>query len=205
MAQSPRVTGEAENGRTRVEAVGLVGYSTQGEDSGDSIQIACDVAMSLDHSNTGIAIEIGGRMLPAKARVSFQDGRPTITIPPGPSGGVSTGACCAAAHYIKPIDSPLEKLTSLNGFSFKMKGDPKQTVEYGVVAQDVQKVFPELVRQMDDSGTLGVSYIGLFAPVIESIKALSEENDELRARNEQLTRRLEALEHWQQEQQIREQ
>lgn len=52
-------------------------------------------------------------------------------------------------YDIEPLDSPLKKLAGLNGFAFKMKGDEKQTVEYGVSAQDVQKAFPELdIRSM---------------------------------------------------------
>lgn len=73
-------------------------------------------------------------------------------------------------YDIEPIDDSLRKLTSLSGFSFKMKGDETNAEEYGVSAQDVQKVFPELVREVDNDGTLGVSYSGLIAPMIEAIK-----------------------------------
>jgi hypothetical protein len=87
---------------------------------------------------------------------------------------------------IAPIQSPLQKLISLNGFSFTMKDDPSGQVEYGVSAQDVQKVFPELVHKVDSNGTLGVSYDGLIAPMIEAIKELKAENDMLKARIEAL-------------------
>ena len=88
---------------------------------------------------------------------------------------------------IHPLDSPLKKLTSLNGFSFTMIDDPKHVVEYGVSAQDVQKVFPELVGTVDPaSGTLGVNYQGLIAPMIEAIKEQQAEIDALKARIEAL-------------------
>lgn len=94
-------------------------------------------------------------------------------------------------YDIEPFDSPLHKLTSLNGFSFKMKGDESEQVEYGVSAQDVQKVFPELVAVVEpEQGTLGVNYQGLIAPMIEAIKeqqaqieALKTKIEELEARN----------------------
>ncbi|MCG7983343.1 MAG: tail fiber domain-containing protein [Candidatus Thiodiazotropha lotti] len=97
-------------------------------------------------------------------------------------------------YDIAPLESPLTKLTALNGFAFKMKGDEDKTVEYGVSAQDVQKSFPELVHHVDDDGTLGVSYNGLIPPVIEAIKALKAENDALKAANVRLEARLDALE-----------
>jgi len=40
-----------------------------------------------------------------------------------------------------------------------MKKDPQKEREYGVIAQDVQKVFPEMVKVIDrEKGYLGVSY-----------------------------------------------
>lgn len=103
--------------------------------------------------------------------------------------GVITDVSDIRMKYdIKPLDSPLRKLISLNGFSFKMIGDPKQQIEFGVAAQDVQKVFPELVHQVRDDGTLGVSYDGLIAPMIESIKELKAENERLRVRVDTLER-----------------
>lgn len=84
-------------------------------------------------------------------------------------------------YDIEPLQNPLHKLTSLNGFAFKMKGDEQEAVEYGVSAQDVQKAFPELVHQVDADGTLGVSYNGLIAPMIEAIKKQQTQIEALRA------------------------
>ena len=97
-------------------------------------------------------------------------------------------------YDIQPLDSPLRKLSSLNGFAFKMKDDPKKTVEYGVSAQDVLEVFPELVHEVDSNGTLGVNYNGLIAPMIEAMKEQQTEIEALRSQNDMLLRRLERLE-----------
>jgi hypothetical protein len=83
---------------------------------------------------------------------------------------------------VRPLQSPLAKLTSLHGFAFEMKDDPKHVTEYGVSAQDVQKVFPELVSVVDpENGTLGVNYNGLIAPMIEALKAQQVQIEELQA------------------------
>lgn len=49
----------------------------------------------------------------------------------------------------------------------------------GVIAQEVQKVFPEAVLQ-DASGILYVNYYSLIAPIIEALKELKHQNDVLR-------------------------
>jgi len=50
-----------------------------------------------------------------------------------------------------------------------MKDDPKQEIELGVIAQDVEPIFPVLV-QTDANGMKSMNYIGLIAPMIEAIK-----------------------------------
>ena len=88
---------------------------------------------------------------------------------------------------ISPIESPLESLLTLTGISFTMKDDPKEKVEYGVSAQDVQKVFPEIVHIVDaETGTLGVTYDGLIAPMIEAIKEQQTQIESLKAEIEEL-------------------
>ncbi len=87
---------------------------------------------------------------------------------------------------IRPLEGSLDKLMMLDGFAFEMKDDEKKQTEYGVMAQDVQKVFPELVHEIDKDGHLGVSYNGLIPPIIEAIKELKAENEKLRAEIEAL-------------------
>jgi hypothetical protein len=91
----------------------------------------------------------------------------------------------------------LEKLTALQAVSFRMKSDPEGRTELGLIAQDVEPVFPELVRE-SGSGTLSLNYSGLIAPMIEAIKELKAESEMLKAENEMLKARLDALEQQQQ-------
>ncbi|MCG7983342.1 MAG: tail fiber domain-containing protein [Candidatus Thiodiazotropha lotti] len=93
-----------------------------------------------------------------------------------------------ATEEKSPIHEPLTKLSALDGFSYKRKGDPDGTTEYGLSAQQVQQAFPELVHKVGDDGTLGVSYDGLIAPMIEAIKVLKAENEILKARLDALER-----------------
>jgi hypothetical protein len=71
------------------------------------------------------------------------------------------------------IDNPIDKLMKLNGVTFDWN-DKQQTYEvgsrdYGVIAQDVEEVMPELVRDRDN-GYKGVRYEKMIPLLIESIK-----------------------------------
>jgi hypothetical protein len=57
--------------------------------------------------------------------------------------------------------------------------DKGNATQIGFIAQDVQKLFPDLVSTtsptaLTPDGTLGVNYIGFIAPIIKSIQALVE-------------------------------
>ncbi|MCB9988796.1 MAG: tail fiber domain-containing protein [Rhodospirillales bacterium] len=85
---------------------------------------------------------------------------------------------------ITPLDTAdmVAKLMQVDTYSFRMKDDPKGALEFGVMAQELETVFPELVKTADDEmGTKSVNYIGLIAPLIETTQALKAENDDLRA------------------------
>jgi len=81
----------------------------------------------------------------------------------------------------KSIENAVESISKLQGYSYNMIDDEEQVREYGVKAQEVQKVFPEMVSVVDTKeGYLGVSYIQLIPVLLEAIKELKEENELLR-------------------------
>jgi len=83
---------------------------------------------------------------------------------------------------IKTIDNPLEKITSLRGVYFNWKEDDAKSV--GLIAQEVEKVFPELVDGRE--GGRGVQYGNLVAPLIEAIKEQQKQIEDLNARLKKL-------------------
>jgi hypothetical protein len=76
---------------------------------------------------------------------------------------------------IKPVQSSLSKLLQLNGVTFDWKSTSQPAI--GVIAQDVEKIFPELVSQNLNYKT--VRYNGLIGVLIEAIKELSEKVEKL--------------------------
>lgn len=94
---------------------------------------------------------------------------------------------------ITPLLNALEKIMQLKGVSFVMKEDPASTIELGLIAQDVEKVYPELIQENDD-GIKRLNYIGMIGPLVESIKELNTKNNTLEFKLENLMKRVEALE-----------
>ena len=83
---------------------------------------------------------------------------------------------------IKPIKSALDKVSKLQGVTFDWKKsdsilDIKKDI--GFIAQDVQKVVPELVRENED-GMLSMRHQGVTPILLEAIKELKAEIEELK-------------------------
>jgi len=76
-----------------------------------------------------------------------------------------------------PIQNPLDIISQLTGFGFTWK-DSKQKA-YGLSAQEVEKVIPDIVKDRPD-GTKGINYMNLTAFLIEAIKDLRQEIVELK-------------------------
>ncbi len=86
---------------------------------------------------------------------------------------------------IKKIDNALEKIKALEGVTFKWRVDGSSSI--GLIAQDVEKVFPELVTGKE--GKRGVQYGNLVAPLIEAIKEQQQQIDNLQQRIVELEKR----------------
>lgn len=68
---------------------------------------------------------------------------------------------------IYPIDNAGDRLDSIEGVYFKWNGEKERQV--GVIAQQVEKVLPEVVSE-DKNGYLSVSYTGIVPLLIEAFK-----------------------------------
>jgi len=109
----------------------------------------------------------------------------------------SSGSDVRTKTSIRRLDRVLDKLDSVRGVAFSWAESPQTPGDVtgrpgiGVIAQEVEEVFPELVSTIGDHGYKAVDYSGLSGVLIEAAK-------ELRAENEMLRSRIEALEGTQQ-------
>lgn len=79
---------------------------------------------------------------------------------------------------LRVIDSPMERLSALNGYTYSA-GSNSQKRCTGVVAQEVFEVLPEAVH-VDSDGVMSVAYGNLAGVFIEALKELREEVRALR-------------------------
>jgi len=78
---------------------------------------------------------------------------------------------------IETIVGSIDILKDINGVKFVWK--ELGTPSVGVIAQDVEKVLPELVSERGDNGTKSVNYNGLVGVLIEAVKELSSRVESL--------------------------
>jgi hypothetical protein len=82
---------------------------------------------------------------------------------------------------VEPIKGSLDKVLKIGGYSFdwdETKQDELKGHDVGVIAQEIQKVLPEVVVERED-GYLAVRYEKIVPLLIEGIKELSQKVDEL--------------------------
>jgi hypothetical protein len=93
------------------------------------------------------------------------------------SGDIVVSSDARLKANIVSLGSTLAKLLLIDGKRYTMKKNGKQKI--GVLAQDIQKVFPELVTT-DDKDMLAVNYQGLVPVLINALKEQQSEIDELK-------------------------
>ena len=73
-----------------------------------------------------------------------------------------------------------------------MKNDIEQKQKIGLLAQEVQKVFPELVSE-DNNGMLAVNYQALVPVLINALKELESETSSLESQMSEFEKLIPAL------------
>jgi hypothetical protein len=76
---------------------------------------------------------------------------------------------------IRPIENPLNKVLQLNGVEFDWKDNQQSSI--GVIAQELEKVFPSLVKTAENKS---VNYNGLIGVLVEAVKEQQKQIEELK-------------------------
>ena len=77
--------------------------------------------------------------------------------------------------------------------SFRYKQDPKGTLQYGLIAEEVERVYPELVIRGDDGKVEGVRYDMLPALLLKELQKQTWENRRKDARIAALQQQVDVL------------
>ena len=100
------------------------------------------------------------------------DGTTTI------AGDLNVNSDARLKANIVSLGSTLSKLLQIDGKSYTMKKDESEKQKIGLLAQDIEKVFPELVSE--SHGVKSVNYQGLVPVLINALKEQQSEIDELK-------------------------
>jgi hypothetical protein len=109
-----------------------------------------------------------------------------------PGGGSwSAASDVRLKKSVRPLKDTLDKLLRLRGVSFEWKEPEKQGnltgPQMGLIAQEVEEVFPEWI-DMDPSGYKILTVRGFEALAVEALKEIKAQNEALRSRIEALER-----------------
>ncbi len=101
------------------------------------------------------------------------DGTTTI------AGDLSINSDARLKANIISLGSTLAKVLQIDGKSYTMKKDENKKQKIGVLAQDIEKVFPELVSE--SNGVKSVNYQGLVPVLINALKEQDAKMNEQQA------------------------
>ena len=92
------------------------------------------------------------------------------------SGDITVSSDQRLKSNIKSLGSTISKLMQIDGKTYTTRNNGKEKI--GILAQEVQKVFPELVSE-DDNEMLAVNYQGLVPVLINALKEQDEKINRL--------------------------
>ncbi|MCH1473670.1 MAG: tail fiber domain-containing protein [Bacteroidia bacterium] len=119
-------------------------------------------ADSFSLSNRAFVIGNGDETTRSDAMTVLFDGTTTI------SGELNVNSDMRLKTNIMSLGATLLNVLQIDGKSYKIKRDASQETKIGLLAQDIQKIYPELVSEQN--GILSVNYQGLVPVLINAIK-----------------------------------
>jgi hypothetical protein len=170
------------NDTTALDAVFAVGNGTSHTNRSNALTV-------LENGNVGIGTTVPGTY---KLYVNGS----------AYSSGGWTSSDKRLKKEIDELDNPLDRLLKVRGVGFQWRSEEfpekglQDNLHYGVIAQELQQVFPSMVKEGPD-GYLAVAYEQLIPFLIEAVKKQQAEIETLRTdtqRMSDLDRRIEELE-----------
>lgn len=187
---------------SKLNVVGVVSATSfygQSATFTSNVSIASSVnivgSLSLANANssgiiTSTGINVGSAVTITSSGINVNSGSLNVG-----SGGINVTGIITATDFnatsdrnlkenIKIVIDPIEKISKINGVEFSWKSSKAQSI--GVIAQELEEIFPELVTQNDSHKT--VNYNGLIGVLIEAVKEQQKQINSLKEHIEKLDR-----------------
>ena len=97
------------------------------------------------------------------------------------TGTITESSSITYKENVDPITNALELVTQLVGVTYDRK-DGSAKDRAGLIAEQVNEVLPNVVKKNEEGGAEAIAYTNLIAYLIESVKELKSEIDELRGK-----------------------
>ena len=169
---------------------GSGGYDSTGENIqtagglrfNDNVALHFGTGEDIDISYTGTTFEmsaaVGSDFIIKEGvttRFTFDTGLGDFTA----TGNVTTNSDARLKENVETVTGALDKITSLRGVTYNKIGNERS--ELGLIAQEVEAVLPEVVITADDEiQTKSISYGNIIGVLVEAIKELKAEIEELK-------------------------
>lgn len=181
-----------------IQAGGTVFGAVQGEYGGTNAAGAGVRGIAFN----GLSIGVAGTETSLVGWAGYFNGDVGVVLP----GGYFTVSDQRLKSNVKPITTALERLKLIGGYEYDMNREQypdyiaNQAHQYGFLAQEVEKVFPELVKEkyISPSATergkasnlpaekfKAVNYNGLIPVLVEAIKQQQEQIEKLQQQLDQ--------------------
>jgi hypothetical protein len=98
------------------------------------------------------------------------------------TNGITVSSDIRLKENFEPMSNALDLVSQLNGFYYTWKKDAgtDKPRKLGFIAQEVEKVIPELVKT-DSEGMKSVDYVSVVPVLVEALKHQQKQIDELKA------------------------
>lgn len=156
---------------SNASAINTMIFSTAGNTSFERMRITDSGNVGIGTTTPAYALHVNGQVAGTAAYITASDLR--------------------YKKEIATIANPLERLLAIDGVSYRFRNDEfpeskfSKRRELGVIAQDVEKVFPEAVSR-DSQGFRSVAYTMLISPIIEAIREINSNTKRLEDENKML-------------------
>jgi hypothetical protein len=126
--------------------------------AGNTIQLWDDNGnVGINNTSTSYKLDVTGQIRATDDIIAFSDIR--------------------VKENVKTLENSLSKVNNLRGVEFNKIGNNNKSI--GVIAQEIEKILPEVVHT-DNEGMKSVAYGNITGLLIEAVKELSKEVQELK-------------------------
>jgi microcystin-dependent protein len=131
--------------------------------------------VTLTTSTSGVATTLNT----SSTKLSYQPSTGTVTMTALSAGTITETSSITLKENFMPIDDALNKLLQLSGWIYDRK-DGSAKREAGLIAEDVDKILPNLVKKDENGNPASIMYTKLTVYLIEALKTLTHEIEQLK-------------------------